>query len=420
MVNTRLTGMRLARSAEAWSALWAASGAAGLSGRRDGPPLDVPLALVRTASEAAATINRHAAQYGIELEVDGPAILAERAAIAGFVRSGTTSCGGGTRLLQASGGWMAVSLARDADVGSLPAWLGSDEAALTADDPEVVWSAVERLVPQHQRGELVERAVLLGMPVASLGEVSRQSSGGGDGESIGTAEPVRSLAGRVVLDLSSLWAGPLCAQLLGSAGMRVIKVESEHRPDGARNGPHAFFDLLHGGQESVALDLRRPDEQRVLADLLTKADVVIEGSRPRALRQLGITAPPAGTQVWVSITGHGRSGDAGHRVGFGDDAAVAAGLVTGEPDDPCFCVDAVADPLTGLTAAALVLDRLLAGGRWMLDVSLSATAAKAARGPSTTIAGYDIAPARARVASSAAPSLGQHTSSVLGEFDVAR
>lgn len=411
------------RSAEEWSdewtARWAASGAAGLSGFLDRPPLDVPIALVRTATEAAEAITQGAARLGADVEVDGPALLGERAAIAGLPRRGTTSCGGATRLARAADGWIAASLARDADLEAVPAWLESEAASLAAGN-DLVWADVAAAVRERRCADLVERAVLLGMPVARLGEASAPPSPDATVRQVGSAQPLRSLAGLVVLDLSSLWAGPLCAQLLGSAGVRVIKVESEHRPDGARGGPGHFFDLLHGGHESVCLDLRRTSEQRVLAEMLTKADVVIEASRPRALMQWGISEPPPNVRVWVSITGYGRRGAAGERVAFGDDAAVAAGLVTGEPDEPCFCADAVADPLTGMSAAGLVLERLGWGGRWLIDLSLVGAAARAAGGPRTRLDRRAIEPPRARDALFPAPRLGRHTGAVLADFGIAR
>ena len=60
--------------------------------------------------------------------------------------------------------------------------------------------------------------------------------------------------------------------------------------------------------------------------------------------------------TWVSITGYGREGSAAELVAFGDDAAVAGGLVAADgAGGPVFCADAVADPLTGLYAAAAAL-----------------------------------------------------------------
>ena len=103
---------------------------------------------------------------------------------------------------------------------------------------------------------------------------------------------------------------------------------------------------------------------------------MIEASRPRALAQLGLDGPDlvrtGGPQVWVSITGYGRAGEAANRVAFGDDAAAAGGLVVWRDGVPLFCADAIADPLTGLTAADACLRALAEGGRWFLDVSMSA------------------------------------------------
>ena len=77
-----------------------------------------------------------------------------------------------------------------------------------------------------------------------------------------------------VVDLSALWAGPLCGHVLTTAGARVVKVESAcPRLDGARRGPPAFYDLLHAGQESVALDL--PDEADRLHAVVRAADIVV-------------------------------------------------------------------------------------------------------------------------------------------------
>jgi hypothetical protein len=76
--------------------------------------------------------------------------------------------------------------------------------------------------------------------------------------------------------------------------------------------------------------------------------------------------------VWLSITGYGRDSN---RVAFGDDAAVAGGLVALDADGPCFVADAIADPLTGVASAAAVATALERGGRWQLDASMAAVAA---------------------------------------------
>ncbi|RMF21944.1 MAG: CoA transferase, partial [Deltaproteobacteria bacterium] len=183
----------------------------------------------------------------------------------------------------------------------------------------------------------------------------------------------------LVVDLSALWAGPLCAHLLGLAGARVIKVESTGRPDGARGGPAAFYDLLNAGKESVALDFRNTDHLRVLERLIERADVVVEASRPRALEQLGIDAEHVVRSrpglVWVSITGYGRDEPMRNWCAFGDDAAAAGGLVAGSTDRPLFCSDAIADPLTGMHAAAAAVAAWRTGRACLLDVAMARVAA---------------------------------------------
>jgi len=135
-----------------------------------------------------------------------------------------------------------------------------------------------------------------------------------------------------------------------------------------------WFDALHEGQRFVDFDFRTGEGVTALRALLASVDVVIEGSRPRALDQLGIDVreiAAEGPQVWVSITGLGRSGVGENRIAYGDDAAAAGGLVAFVDRKPVFIADAVADPLAGLTVAAYVADQLARGGRTLADVSLA-------------------------------------------------
>ena len=214
----------------------------------------------------------------------------------------------------------------------------------------------------------------------------------------------------------------MCARILGDGGATVVKVESTERPDGARRGPPAFFDRLHRGQRAVALAFSSVDGRQDLRDLLTAADVVIEASRPRALTQLGAGPTDLGADgpgLWISITGHGRSGPAGDRVGFGDDAAAAGGLVGWTTRGPVFGGDALADPLTGLAAAAAWADAARGGGRRLLvDLALADVAAWVAGGDGGVETGWDEvedppAPAPVPVPAAPAAALGADTERVL-------
>lgn len=363
---------------------WLASGVAALTGHPDGPPLVPP---GRAASVAAG--------LGAVFGVDGAALLGERAALTGRARAGRTSVGGACRLVPLSDGWAAVSCARPDD----PALLGAlVEHPLPEDDP---WPLLRAALAGMPATALAERATLLGVAAAPVAHPSPRP-GTEDTTPAGCAD----LRGRLVVSFAALWAGPLCAHLLRRAGAAVVTVETPRRPDGARRGEPRFHALLHHGERSVVLDPVR--DRAALHALVAAADVVIEGSRPRALRAWGLQAEEAvarGT-TWVSITAAGRASD---RVGFGDDVAAAAGLVALDRDGlPVFVGDAIADPLAGLTAAALAVRE----PGVLHDVSMTAVVADTLDG--TAGGPVEEAPLpRHREIPSAGPALGADTAAVL-------
>lgn len=357
--------------------------------------------------------------------LDALALLGERAALMGLWRRGDTSCGGSCRLLRSRDGFLAVSLPRDEDMEMVPAWLELDTVLASA---PAVWSTVAANLADADPSVLIERARLLGLPVARVGEAARLEAEARAPvleTRLGDAPPRHDhdLTGLVVIDLSALWAGPLCGDLLASAGATVVKVESTQRPDGARRGTREFFDLLNGQKRSVALDLQSRQGVATLHALIMKSDIVIEASRPRALAQLGldandIVAANAGPQVWVSITGYGRTGEGVNRVAFGDDAAAAGGLVVWTDDGPLFCADAIADPLTGLTASGACVAALHAGGRRLLDVSMAAVSADLTGPTLPTPSGLTPAAPHARQPTARASDLGADTGRVLAELGI--
>jgi len=243
----------------------------------------------------------------------------------------------------------------------------------------------------------------------------------------------------LVIDLSSLWAGPLCTHLIGLLGARVIKVESITRPDGARAGSQAFFDLLNAGKESVALDLASARGREQLGALLARADIVVEATRPRALEQMGIKAVDvvqAGTgKVWLSITGYGREAPMREWIAYGDDAGVAAGLswlLRQAGAGNVFCADAIADPLTGLQTALLGWAAWSRGGGVLLDVSLHGVVSRCIAAGQDATKTWSVPhasvlhapvlhaplPPCARPAAGAAAALGTDTAHVLSEFGI--
>ncbi|MGI8754617.1 MAG: CoA transferase [Acidimicrobiales bacterium] len=403
--------------------VWANSGAMSITGRAGGPPLGPPAPLVDRLTVVAEALRARSAELGNEVSIAPIELLGERAAIAGLTRNGSTSCGGATRLLPVADGWVAVSLARSDDIDLVPAWLG------TVADPADPWAAVSEAVCDQSAAVVVDRACGLGLAVAALpvapATVPARCSGPlpHHAHRIGPAPRAAVLGDLVVADLSSLWAGPLCGSLLADAGAEVWKIESTQRPDGARRGAAGFFDLLNAGKRSVAVDFTTSAGRRHLCALVEHADIVIESSRVRALEQLGLDARDllehGRPRAWISITAHGRMPPGRDRVGFGDDAAGAGGLVAWDGDEPCFCADAVADPTTGLVAAAACLDALAAGGSWLVDVAMASVAAHLAGPTLPAPAGLVAAPPVARPTRGVAPPLGSDTAPVLATLPAA-
>ncbi|MFM7064507.1 MAG: CoA transferase, partial [Actinomycetes bacterium] len=189
--------------------------------------------------------------------------------------------------------------------------------------------------------------------------------------------PSQSTDSLRVADLSTLWAGPLCGSLFAACGADVTKVSSTARPDGALAGHGAWYEHLNRHKTHLEVALDTPSGRRALEALIAGADVVIESARPRGLEQLGIVAESlvasrTGPQVWISIPGHGRRSP---RVAFGDDAAVAGGLVVTDDTGPWFCADAVADPLSGIAAFTAALECLVRRDYAVVDVAMSGVAA---------------------------------------------
>jgi crotonobetainyl-CoA:carnitine CoA-transferase CaiB-like acyl-CoA transferase len=352
---------------------WADSGLMALTGAADGAPQMCPVPLASCADGALAALASLAPAAAFA-DLHGAELLSERAALTGHTRNGRIAPGGSCRLLEAADGWLALNLARPDDWASLEAWL---EAPCAPD-----WESVAAAVRARAAATLIERGHEMGLAVALDAPPTPQPTWF-DGTLRTQAATPRRRRPRVI-ELASLWAGPLCGRLLQQCGAEVIKIESAQRPDGARRGAPAFFERLNAGKRGMTLDFSQPQCIVELRALLADADLVIEGSRPRALRQLGIVAEDLVREnpglVWLSLTGHGRDEPQAQWVAFGDDAAVAAGLshlmysVTGER---MFVGDAIADPLTGLHAALAGWSLLQSGQGGLLSLSLRAVCAHA-------------------------------------------
>ncbi|MFF1681685.1 CaiB/BaiF CoA transferase family protein [Streptomyces sp. NPDC058256] len=184
------------------------------------------------------------------------------------------------------------------------------------------------------------------------------------------------LTGLRVLDLATLFAGPLAATMLGDFGAEVVKVEHPTKPDPSRgHGPSKdgiglWWKLLGRNKRTITLDLSKPGGRETLLRLAATADVVIENFRPGTLEKwdLGWAELSAANPrlVLARVTGFGQFGPYAHRPGFGTLAEAMSGFaaITGEPDaPPTLPPFGLADSIAGLATAYAVMTALTARER---------------------------------------------------------
>ncbi|MDW8803585.1 CoA transferase [Streptomyces scabiei] len=174
-----------------------------------------------------------------------------------------------------------------------------------------------------------------------------------------------------VLDLATLFAGPLAATMLGDFGAEVIKVEHPTKPDPSRghgpskDGVGLWWKMLGRNKRTLTLDLSTPGGRDTLLRLAATADVVIENFRPGTLERWGLgwkelsAANPR--LVLARVTGFGQFGPYAHRPGFGTLAEAMSGFaaITGEPDAPPVLPPfGLADSIAGLATAYAVMTAL--------------------------------------------------------------
>jgi hypothetical protein len=326
--------------------------------------------LREAVASIAADFAERSCCLGRAVQLDPDSILSRD--IPRSARLPGRSVNGSCQLVQARDGWIALNLARPEDAASVAAWLECDIEA----DP---WPAAAEIAPQRSVAHLLDRAMLLSLPVAMVGEAHGAAAVRHHNLSGARRAADQPLA---VLDIATLWAGPLCAGLLAEAGADVTRIDNRARPDPTAAHTPALDRRINGGKRRCTADLSRPAGRAMLLDMAASADVLVTSARARGLASLGLTpelvfaANPG--LIWVAITAHGWDGAAGTRVGFGDDCAAAGGLIDDSASTPAFIGDALADPLTGLLAASAVFDMVAAGTGGLIDIALARSAGQVA------------------------------------------
>ncbi len=154
------------------------------------------------------------------------------------------------------------------------------------------------------------------------------------------------LAGILVVDLTRVLAGPYCTMVLSDLGARVVKVEQPGKGDDSRvygpfiAGQSGYFAAMNRGKESIALDLKAPDDRAILERLLERADVVVENFRPGTMERLGLGWDDLHKRyprlIYAAASGFGHTGPYSARPAYDMVAQAMGGVmsITGHPGGP--------------------------------------------------------------------------------------
>ena len=206
-----------------------------------------------------------------------------------------------------------------------------------------------------------------------------------------TAQPMRPLAGRRVLDLSKVIAGPLCTQYLGDLGAEILKIETPEGGDDTRRWPPlhdetgAVFLSMNRAKRSIALDLKSQAGRDIIRKLAKSADIVVESFAPDVKTRLGVDYETLSSEnpglIYCSISGFGQTGPLRTALGYDNILQAFTGLMAmnGEKEGgPTRVPISPIDQVTGLNAAigiqAALLNRFATGEGASLEVSLFETA----------------------------------------------
>ena len=194
-----------------------------------------------------------------------------------------------------------------------------------------------------------------------------------------TTQPASTgpLHGVRVLDLTTVFMGPSCTQLLGDLGADVIKVEAPGGDSIRTIGPCGELGLgplfmgLNRNKRSIVLDLKTPEGLAALKRLAKDADVLATNVRPAGMRRLGLDFEQLSAVnprlIYASMVGFSQRGPYAPKAAFDDMIQAATGLsaVVGQSanDEPRYLPITIADRSVGLYAFGVISAALYARER---------------------------------------------------------
>lgn len=193
------------------------------------------------------------------------------------------------------------------------------------------------------------------------------------------------LSGVRVVDLTHVWAGPKCTQILGDLGAEIVKVESPRRADLARGlgnllslerypnrqrgarryNRSGYFNNLNRNKLGMTLDLRSPTGVAVFKRIVGVSDVVVDNFSAGVMERLGLGYESLCSAkkdiVVAAVSGFGSGGPDSANVAWADTVEALSGFfsVTGyEGGSPMPSFQGLSDSINGIAAAAAILTAL--------------------------------------------------------------
>ncbi len=154
------------------------------------------------------------------------------------------------------------------------------------------------------------------------------------------------LKGIRVLDVTRMFAGPYCGQLLADLGAEVIKIEETRIGDPTRrnipmvNGESTYYMAVNRGKKSITLDLKHAEGREVFLGLVANADMIIENFRPGVMDRLGLSYTKLRSVktdiIMLSLSGFGHTGPLRDKISFDlvNQAMAGTMAITGEAGRP--------------------------------------------------------------------------------------
>ena len=199
---------------------------------------------------------------------------------------------------------------------------------------------------------------------------------------------MKALDGIRVLEMGQLIAGPFCGQLLADFGAEVVKIEPPRVGDAMRQwgrtdaeGHPLWWPVIARNKKSLTLDLRKPEAQELVRELVASTDIIVENFRAGRMEAWGLdyeTLKAINPRlIMVRITGFGQTGPYSSRAGFAAVCEAMGGMryIGGYPDRPPVRIGlSIGDTLagqSGFQGALLALQhRHVSGEGQMVDASI--------------------------------------------------